>query len=77
VDKQINELPPKCREIFLLNKKEGLTHLEISEYLNISTKTIEGHMTRAFKILRNKLHNEVKTIFFLLFGFTCSKKIAK
>ena len=36
VDKQINELPPKCREIFLLNKKEGLTHLEISEHLNIS-----------------------------------------
>ena len=77
VDKQINELPPKCREIFLLNKKEGLTHLEISEHLNISIKTIEGHMTRAFKILRNKLHNEVKTIFFLLFGFTGSKKIAK
>ena len=73
VDKQINELPPKCREIFLLNKKEGLTHLEISEYLNISTKTIEGHMTRAFKILRNKLHSKVKTIFFLLFGFTSTK----
>jgi RNA polymerase sigma-70 factor (ECF subfamily) len=77
VDKEINELPPKCREIFLLNKKEGLTHLEISEHLNISIKTIEGHMTRAFKILRNKLHNKVKTIFFLLFGFTCNKKIAK
>tara|TARA_B110000914_G_C15419450_1_gene425824 strand:+ start:164 stop:757 length:594 start_codon:yes stop_codon:yes gene_type:complete len=77
VDKQINELPPKCREIFLLNKKEGLTHLEISEHLNISTKTIEGHMTRAFKILRNKLHSKVKTIFFLLFGFTCNKKIVK
>jgi RNA polymerase sigma-70 factor (family 1) len=73
VDKEINELPSKCREIFILNKKEGLTHIEISEHLNISIKTIEGHMTRAFKILRNKLHNKVKTIFFLLFGFTCAK----
>jgi RNA polymerase sigma-70 factor (family 1) len=67
MDKEINELPPKCRKIFLLNKKEGLTHIEISEHLNISIKTIEGHMTRAFKILRNKLHTKVKTIFFLLF----------
>ena len=67
MDKEINELPPKCRKIFLLNKKEGLTHTEISEHLNISIKTIEGHMTRAFKILRNKLHTKVKTIFFLLF----------
>lgn len=76
VDKEINELPPKCREIFLLNKKEGLTHVEISEHLNISTKTIEGHMTRAFKILRKKLDTKVKTIFFLLFGFLPDKKIA-
>mgnify|MGYP003645940191 CR=1 FL=1 len=76
VDNEINELPPKCREIFLLNKKEGLTHIEISEHLNISIKTIEGHMTRAFKILRNKLHSKVKTFFFLLFGFTCTKSTA-
>jgi RNA polymerase sigma-70 factor (ECF subfamily) len=67
VDKEINKLPPKCRRIFLLNKKEGLTHIEISEYLNISIKTIEGHMTRAFNILREKLNTKTKTIFFLLF----------
>jgi len=68
VDKEINELPPKCKQIFLLNKKEGLTHIEISDYLDVSVKTIEGHMTRAFKILRKKLNSKMKTIFFLLFG---------
>ncbi|MGY8943696.1 MAG: RNA polymerase sigma factor [Flavobacteriales bacterium] len=67
VDKEINKLPPKCRQVFLLNKKEGLTHIEISEYLNISIKTIEGHMTRAFSMLREKLNTKTKTIFFLLF----------
>jgi RNA polymerase sigma-70 factor (ECF subfamily) len=67
VDMEINKLPTKCRRIFLLNKKEGLTHIEISEYLNISIKTIEGHMTRAFNILREKLNTKTKTIFFLLF----------
>ena len=52
---EIENLPSKCREIFLMNKKEGLTHTEISEYLNISIKTVEGHITRAFKILTEKL----------------------
>ena len=71
VDIEINNLPSKCKRIFLLNKKNGLTHVEISEYLNISIKTVEGHMTRAFKILKNKLEDKIKTIFFLLFDFKC------
>jgi len=69
VDKEINNLPSKCRLIFLLNKKDGLTHTEISDHLNISIKTIEGHMTRAFKILNEKLGKEFNSIFFLLFDF--------
>jgi RNA polymerase sigma-70 factor (family 1) len=73
LDKEIHKLPLKCKQIFLLNKKEGLTHIEISEYLNISVKTIEGHMTRAFKILRDKLGTDMKTIFFLLFGFSSKR----
>lgn len=55
LEKEISNLPPKCKRIFMLNKKEGLTHLEISKYLDVSTKTVEGHMTKAFKILGGKL----------------------
>ena len=69
VDKEINNLPSKCKRIFILNKKEGLTHTEISEYLKVSVKTVEGHMTRAFKILSEKLGNKTEAIFFLLFDF--------
>jgi len=69
LDIEIQNLPPKCRRIFLLNKKEGLTHIEISEFLNISIKTIEGHMTRAFKTLSYKLGDKAETIFFLVFDF--------
>ncbi|MBD0777794.1 RNA polymerase sigma-70 factor [Maribacter sp. ANRC-HE7] len=65
---EIENLPSKCKEIFLLNKKEGLTHTEISEYLNISIKTVEGHITRAFKILTEKLGAKAEAVFFLLFG---------
>ncbi len=67
MNKEISNLPEKCQQIFLLNKKEGLTHTEISEYLNISIKTIEGHMTRAFKILNKKLGDQYKSILFIMF----------
>ncbi len=69
VNKEIDNLPNKCKKVFLLNKKEGLTHTEISEHLGISIKTIEGHMTRAFKILEERLGPKTKTILFILFDF--------
>ena len=69
VNIEINNLPQKCKRIFLLNKKEGLTHIEISEYLGVSTKTVEGHMTRAFKILGEKLGEKMAALLFLLFDF--------
>ena len=70
---EIENLPSKCKEIFLMNKKEGLTHTEISEYLNISIKTVEGHITRAFKILTEKLGAKVGAVLFLLFNFNKQK----
>lgn len=51
----IDELPPKARQIFLLNRKEGLTYKEIAAYLNISVKTVESQMSRALKLLRTRL----------------------
>ncbi|AWX43672.1 hypothetical protein HME9304_00663 [Flagellimonas maritima] len=68
LDIEINKLPTKCRKIFLLNKKEGLTHKEIADYLGISTKTIEGHMTKAYKILSYKLGDMYNNILFILFS---------
>lgn len=64
----VENLPPKCRHIFLLNKREGLTHIEISEYMGISLKTVEWHITHAFKLLREKLNSNTGPMMFLLFG---------
>ena len=52
VKKEIENLPPKCKQTFLLSKKEGLTNVEIAEYLNVSIKSVEAHITKAFSILR-------------------------
>ncbi|UII77661.1 RNA polymerase sigma-70 factor [Flagellimonas sp. HMM57] len=69
VHKEIENLPKKCKRIFLLSKKEGLTHLEISELLGVSVKTVEGHMSRAFKTLGEKLGPKIEAALFLLFDF--------
>ena len=54
---KIESLPSRTKEIFCLSKQSGLSNVEISETLNISLKTVEGHITKAFKLLRDELIN--------------------
>jgi RNA polymerase sigma-70 factor (family 1) len=76
VKKEIDKLPPKCKQTFLLSKEEGLTNLEISEYLNISIKSVEAHITKAFSLLRKKVGDKMNGVLFLLFGMkTKSNKL--
>ncbi|RKR09009.1 RNA polymerase sigma-70 factor (ECF subfamily) [Flavobacterium sp. 81] len=48
VNKEIQNLPPKCKEVFILSKKEGLTNIEIAEHLDVSIKAVEAQITKAF-----------------------------
>ena len=75
LDSEIEKLPKKCKNIFLLNKKDGLTHTEIADHMNISVKTVEGHMSRAFKILNDSLGGKIKKILFILFNTKKTKSI--
>ena len=55
--REIENLPKKIKEIFVLSKTNGYTNLEISETLSISVKTVESNITKAYKILKKKLEN--------------------
>ncbi|WP_308991058.1 sigma-70 family RNA polymerase sigma factor [Mariniflexile litorale] len=77
VNEGIKQLPKKCKEIFLLSKMEGLTNIEIAEHLSISTKTVEGHLTKAYNLLRNNVGDQLKKILFLLFYFSPKTKVYK
>jgi RNA polymerase sigma-70 factor (ECF subfamily) len=66
IEESINALPEKRREIFRLNREEGLKYREIAEKMNISIKTVETQMGLAIKTLRDKLKNYYTFIFFIL-----------
>lgn len=68
IHETIDELPPKCRTVFVLCRIEGLSHKEVSEKLGISTKTIENQMTKALKILRAAVQPYISKGLFLVFA---------
>lgn len=60
----IEQLPERCREIFLMSKRDGMTYREIAEELCLSEKTVEHQISKALKTLRGK-----KGDFFFLLPF--------
>jgi RNA polymerase sigma-70 factor (ECF subfamily) len=48
-------LPPKCREVFLLIKMQGMTYQQAADTLGISVKTVENQMGKALKVLRENV----------------------
>ena len=61
--KAIDSLPDKCREVFLLSKRDGLSNDEIAARMDISIKTVKNHMTKAFSRLRDELTPAYKPFF--------------
>lgn len=51
INSAINELPPKCKLIFLLVKEQSFKYREVAEILNLSLKTVEAQMGIAMKKL--------------------------
>ena len=55
LQRALAELPPRCRESFLLRKIEGLSHPEIAEHLGISKALVEKHIVNAMKHCRLRI----------------------
>jgi RNA polymerase sigma-70 factor (family 1) len=64
VKQQAGELPEKCRLVFIYNKLEDQPIPEVAERLNISVKTAEAHLTKALRLIRNRLKDHAFFIFF-------------
>lgn len=67
IQQAIESLPEKCREVFQLNRMEGLKYKEIAEKLGISIKTVENQVSKALKVLRVQLSDYIKILILLKF----------
>ena len=57
VDKVLKSLPEQTRRIFVMSRYKYLSHKEIADNLNISTKTVEFHIAKTLKILKTELRD--------------------
>lgn len=64
IDDAINELPEKCKEVFKLSYLHEMKNKEIADVLDVSLRTVEAHMYKALRYLRNRL-NHLWFLFFL------------
>ncbi len=55
IQQAIKELPKRAGKVFQMHRYDNLKYSEIAEILNISIGTVETHMVRALKFLRNRL----------------------
>jgi len=55
LDEAISMLPPQRQQVFRLCKLEGRSYDEVSEMLNISTSTVNGHISKANAFLQDYL----------------------
>jgi len=53
--REVDNLPPRCSEIFKLSRFEGLKYQEIADHMEISVKTVEVQMGKALRVLRESL----------------------
>lgn len=53
------EIPEKSREVFLMNRIEGLTYADIADRLGLSVKAIEKRMSEALSVIRSRISYKI------------------
>jgi RNA polymerase sigma-70 factor, ECF subfamily len=69
IHQAMEALPAQCRLVFKLSRFEELKYAEIADQLSISIKTVENHMGKALKIMREQLRDYLPLLIVLLNGF--------
>ncbi len=60
IEAALEELPPRCRTIFILNRYEGMNYQEIADHLHISFHTVKNQMTIALSKLKAQLREFIQ-----------------
>lgn len=66
IEKTIECLPERCREVFILSRMNGFKNREIADKLNISIKNVERHLSRALQTFRANFSEELPIALIIL-----------
>jgi RNA polymerase sigma-70 factor (ECF subfamily) len=72
ISKAMEQLPPRCREVFMLSRLSGYSYRQITDSLGISVKTVENQMSKAIKVM--KTFAKENEIYLLLVHFIIIEK---
>ena len=71
VNSELEKLPSKMRHVFVLSRREQLSHKEISEKLQISDKTVKKQISNALKHFKMVLKQDVVLTAGLVIHWLC------
>ncbi|OJV39217.1 MAG: RNA polymerase subunit sigma-70 [Bacteroidia bacterium 43-41] len=69
VESTLDKLPPRTRQIFILNRYQGLSYQDIANQMDLSIKTIEFHISKALAQLRFSLKDFICLSLFLFYFY--------
>jgi len=55
IERSLNQVPPRVKEIYILSRNEGLNNREIADKLNLSEQTVKNQLSAALRHLRKSL----------------------
>jgi len=58
VYKLIEQLPPRCKQIFVLSRKEQMSNKEIAALMDLNEKTVENQISIAIKFIKSGLYKQ-------------------
>lgn len=67
VNRTLAKLPARTREIFIMSRMKNMSHKEIAAKLDITTKGVEFHISKALKELRISLKDYLPVFLYLFF----------
>lgn len=67
LQRAIDALPERCREIFVMSRLQGMPQEEVAQRLGITVNTVETQMGIAYRRLRDELKGSLALLFFLFF----------
>jgi len=72
IDEAIDRLPPRRRDVYLLNRRQGMSYNEIAALLNISRESVKTHLQLATSSITSFIKARLFTLvtgsfFFIIF----------